>query len=194
MERTHLPDRQADLGGELLRLARSSIEYGFAHNEPLPIRIDALTGELSDPAATFTTLRMDQKLRGCVGSLEAKRPLAEDVASTAFQAAFRDPRFDPLGQHELSMIVLEVAVLSPMEPLSVLDEADLLRQLVPGADGLVIIKGSQRATFLPKVWDQLPEPHRFVAALKKKCGLPEDHWSEKLEFQRYTTASYTGPA
>lgn len=187
----HSPDPQDTLGTELLRLARGSIEHGLAHGEPLPIRFDGLPAAMADPAATFTTLRLDDKLRGCVGNLESTRPLAQDVAHTAFQAAFRDPRFDPLGQHEINGIVVEVSVLSPMAPLSVSDEADLIQRLVPGVDGLVIVKGLQRATFLPKVWDQLPDPRQFVAALKKKCGLPQDYWSETLEFQRYNTASYT---
>ena len=189
--RMHLPDAQDTLGTELLRLARGSIEHGLVNGEPLSIRFDRLPAVMADPAATFTTLRLDGKLRGCVGHLESIRPLAKDVVHTAFQAAFRDPRFDPLGQHELNGTVIEVSVLSPMQPLSVSDEADLIEKLVPGKDGLVIVNGLQRATFLPKVWDQLPDPHQFVAALKRKCGLPQDYWSESLEFRRYNTASYT---
>ncbi len=181
---------QADLGTALLRLARGSIEHGLIHREPLPIRLDDMPDEMAGPAATFTTLRHDGKLRGCVGNLESLRPLAKDVAHTAFQAAFRDPRFEPVVEHELSAIVVEVSVLSPMEPFPVSDEGDLLEKLEPGNDGLVISLGERRATFLPKVWEQLPKPAAFVTALKMKCGLEKDYWSDRLEFQRYRTTTF----
>lgn len=182
--------RQELPGVELLRLARGSIEHGLLHREPLPVRPDELPPSLAEPRATFTTLRLEGELRGCCGALEASRPLAADVAHSAFQAAFRDPRFGPVGRDELDAIRLEVAVLSPLEPVAVTDEADLLDQLRPGVDGLVILAGGRRATFLPKVWDSLPEPRKFLGALKVKCGLQDDHWSEHLEFQRYRTRSY----
>ncbi len=181
---------QPDLGAELLRLARNSIEHGLAHGEPLPIRFAGLPDALANPAATFTTLRLEGSLRGCVGNLEATRPLARDVAHTAFRAAFRDPRFDPVVDRELAAIRLEVSVLTPLEPLSVSDEADLLEKLEPGADGLVIGLDTRRATFLPKVWDQLPDPPSFLTALRKKCGLESDYWSEQLEFHRYRATTY----
>jgi AmmeMemoRadiSam system protein A len=187
------PDQQSPLGVELLRLARASIEHGFEHAEPLPIDSDGLPPEMSEMRATFTTLREGGRLRGCCGTLQAVRPLAKDVAHSAFQAAFRDPRFEPLCRHELNDVDLEVAVLSPMEPLPVDDEADLLEKLRSGTDGLVIIEGSHRATFLPKVWEQLPNPPEFLGALKMKCGLPKDYWSERLAFQRYTTVLHTEP-
>lgn len=187
---THPLRSQDAPGAELLRLARGSIEHGLVHGEPSPIRCDELPSELAQLAATFTTLRLDGELRGCCGILEAIRPLAEDVASSAFRAAFRDSRFEPLGAHELQVVRLEVAVLSPLEPMDVIDEADLLRQLRPGEDGLVIAAGGQKATFLPKVWQALPDPREFLAALKSKCGLPQDYWSERLEFERYRTTNY----
>ena len=181
------------VGAELLRLARYSIEHGFAHREPLPVDCGALPGVLTEPAATFTTLRFQRQLRGCCGTLEAVRPLAEDVTYSAFQAAFRDPRFDPVGKHEVDAIRLEVSVLSPLESIRVGDEADLLQRLKPGIDGLVIVANGTRATFLPKVWEMLPDPQQFLAALKAKCGLADDYWSERLEFQRYRTKSYAEP-
>lgn len=185
---------QPGLGVELLRLARNSIEHGLVHDEPLPIRIDGKPDWLTDPAATFTTLRLEGRLRGCVGNLEATRPLAGDVAYTAFRAAFRDPRFDPVVDRELAAIRLEVSVLTPLEPLPVSDEADLLEKLEPGTDGLVIGMDARRATFLPKVWDQLPDPSAFLTALRTKCGLESDYWSDQLEFHRYRAATYTEPA
>jgi hypothetical protein len=186
----HLPEQQPLPGTDLLAIARSSIEYGVHHREPLPVRPDKLPAALAEPAATFTTLRIDRELRGCCGSLEATQPLAQDVAHTAFQAAFRDPRFSPVKEHELEAIRLEVSVLSPLQPMAVADEEDLLAQLVPGTDGLVVVEGLRRATFLPKVWEQLPEPRQFLSQLKLKSGLPGNYWSERLEFLRYRTTSY----
>ena len=187
------PDRQDLPGGDLLRLARGSIAYGLDHDKPVPVELDGLPVALLEPAATFTTLRLDKKLRGCCGTLEAAHPLATDVARTAFQAAFRDLRFNPLARNELGSIRLEVSVLSPLEVLPVTDEEDLLDSLVPGTDGLVIVEGERRATFLPKVWESLPEPRQFLTALKNKCGLPGDYWSERLEFLLYRTTSYAEP-
>lgn len=192
-ERVQTPDRHELPGAEILRLARESIEYGLVHREPVPIQRCDVPPALMAPGATFTTLRLDGQLRGCCGRLEASRPLAEDVTYSAFQAAFRDPRFGPVREAELGVIRLEVSVLSPLEPISATDEADLLGRLRPGTDGLVIVEGVQRATFLPKVWGALPDPREFVAALKLKCGLTADHWSEQLEFQRYQTMDYAEP-
>ena len=186
----HSPDRQSLPGTELLRLARGSIEHGLVHSEPLPIDCDALPRSLAEKGATFTTLRVESELRGCRGTLEASRPIAEDVAHSAFLAAFRDPRFDPVSEDELDAIRLEVCVLSPLESIPVADEAELLERLTPGTDGLVILADGRRATFLPSVWETLPDPRRFLAALKLKCGLADDYWSKRLEFQRYRTTSY----
>jgi AmmeMemoRadiSam system protein A len=184
------PDPRDTSGLELLRLARGSIEYGLIHREPLPINYDELPGAMAEPAATFTTLHIEGKLRGCCGTLEAVRPLAADVAYSAFRAAFRDPRFEPVGEHELSVIRLEVSVLSPLESMPVADEADLLNRLTPGVDGLVIVAEGRHATFLPKVWEMFPNPEHFLAALKTKCGLPGDYWSDRLEFRRYQSTCY----
>jgi AmmeMemoRadiSam system protein A len=188
------PDRSGSddtAGAGLLRLARASIEHGLIHERPVPVDFDELPRALADTAATFTTLRLDGRLRGCCGTLEAVRPLAEDVAHSAFRAAFRDVRFEPVGEHELDIIRLEVSVLSPLESLPVSGEAELLSRLTPGIDGLVIIAEGRHATFLPKVWEMLPEPRQFLAALKTKCGLPGTYWSKRLEFQRYRTTSYS---
>lgn len=180
-------------GSQLLRLARSSIDYGLLHREHLTVDCDDLPRALRDPGATFTTLHIEGQLRGCCGTLDAVRPLAEDVAHSAFRAAFRDPRFDPVGKHELDVLRVAVSVLSPLEPIPVLSEADLLHTLTPGIDGLVIVADGARATFLPTVWDMLPDPKQFLVALKAKCGLVADYWSDQLEFQRYRTISYAEP-
>ena len=185
-----LPEDVGVSGPYLLGLARDSIDYGFDYKTPLPVQLDDLPAALAEPAATFTTLRLAGALRGCCGRLEAAEPLAADVAHSAFTAAFRDPRFEPLRRDEFAATSLEVSVLTPMELMQVADEADLLEQLEPGVDGLVIAEGWRRATFLPKVWENLSEPRQFLAQLKLKCGLPEDYWSSRLEFRRYRTATY----
>ncbi len=186
----HAPDSDEFPGTELLRLARGSIEYGLAHAEPLPVNCDEMPRTLTEPAASFTTLRLEGQLRGCCGGLEAVYPLAKDVVNSAFHAAFRDRRFEPVRKAELDVIRLEVSVLSPLESISFANEADLLEQLTPEKDGVVIIADGRRATLLPKAWDMFPEPHKFLAALKTKCGLPDDYWSDGLGFQRYRTKSY----
>lgn len=187
------PDKQALPGEELLRLARSSIEYGLAHGKPLPVEFDQLPATLAEPGATFTTLHLEGDLRGCCGILEAVSPLAVDVTQSAFRAAFEDARFAPLREHELDALHVGVSVLSPLEAMPVRSQQDLLDQLVPGETGLVIIAHGRRATFLPSVWGQLPNPSEFVAALKMKCGLKRDYWSDGLGFMRYTTTSYSEP-
>lgn len=189
-KRMYVPDQQDLPGRRLLRIARSSIEYGLVHSGPLPVQCAELPRALAEPAATFTTLRLNGELRGCCGTLVAALPLAEDVTRSAFQAAFRDRRFDPVGDDELSAIRLEVSVLSPLESMPINNEADLLGRLTPGEDGLVIVADGRRATLLPKVWEQLPDRSQFLAALKRKCGLADDYWSEQLEFQRYRTTTY----
>ena len=187
------PDRLDSQGTRLLRLARASIEHGLLHGVPLPVDLAELPAPFSSPRATFTTLRLDGELRGCCGTLEATDPLAIDVARSSFRAGFRDPRFAPVGEPELDAVRLEVSVLSPLEALHVVDEADLLKRLVPRTDGLVIAEGGRRATFLPKVWESLPDPEQFLGALKIKCGLPADYWSERLAFFRYGTTTCADP-
>ena len=124
-------------------------------------------------------------MRGCIGSLQAHRPLADDVVANALAAAFRDPRFPPLAADELAVTRIEVSLLAQAEPLPCADEAEALERLRPGIDGLILSCGAQRATFLPQVWDSLPQPHDFLAQLKRKAGLPADYWSPQLTLERY---------
>lgn len=187
------PDKHNLPGTELLRLARASIEYGLINGEPLPVDCALLPPALAEPGATFTTLHSEGELRGCCGTLDADRPLAEDAARSAFMSAFRDSRFAPVREHELGSIRLEISVLSPLERMQFTDEHNLVDQLTPGTDGLVIIADGNRATLLPKAWDMLPEPQQFLDALKLKCGLPKDFWSRQLEFQRYRATTYAEP-
>ena len=129
---------------------------------------------LAQPGATFVTLTLDGMLRGCIGSLQAHRPLGVDVAANAENAAFRDPRFAPLAAHEWPRVEAEVSLLTAPERVAFSDEVDLLVKLRPGVDGVILEQGPRRGTFLPQVWETLPDRRRFVEELKRKAGLPAD--------------------
>jgi AmmeMemoRadiSam system protein A len=169
-------------GRTLLHLARAAIakELGFASRE-LPQTDDWL----QEPGATFVTLNLHGNLRGCIGSLEARWPLIDDVRHNAMASAFLDPRFTPLTKQELDDIVIGVSLLSPPEQIHFSSERNALEQLRPGLDGVILEHGRRRATYLPQVWAQLPEPQEFLNHLKNKAGLPEDFWSEDIRLSRY---------
>lgn len=135
--------------------------------------------------ASFVTLKHAEQLRGCIGSLTAQRMLLEDVRHNARAAAHHDPRFAPLTFEEIAGLTVSVTVLGELEDIAVEDEAQLLARLCPFEDGLVLSLGRHRATFLPAVWAQLPEPKDFLTHLRLKAGLPADAWSEAMRFQRY---------
>lgn len=148
--------------------------------------IGKIPDELRQERATFVTLELNGQLRGCIGMLEACRPLAEDVAENAVAAAFRDPRFPPLSREEFDDLKISISVLSPPEEMTFSDEADLLGQIRPGVDGLILQEGFQKGTFLPSVWEELPETELFFEHLKMKAGLPAGYWSDTLRVFRYT--------
>jgi AmmeMemoRadiSam system protein A len=148
---------------------------------------------LDQPGAAFVTLTQAGELRGCIGSLEAWRPLRQDVRANAVAAAFDDPRFPPLGADELARTAIEVSVLSAPEPIAFTDRADLLRQLRPGVDGLILSAPGHRGTFLPQVWEQLPTPELFLEHLVRKAHLPPGYWSDDVVVQRYTVAAFAEP-
>ena len=173
--------RTDPLGLALLAIARNAIEKQFGRSARTVIPHPAL----ANPAATFVTLTQNGNLRGCIGSLEAHRPLAQDVAENAVAAAFRDPRFAPLGEDELDCTRVEVSLLETPEAMDFKDEADALAQLRPGLDGLILTHGSRRATFLPQVWESLQEPQRFMSQLKLKAGLPAYFWDDDISLARY---------
>ncbi len=145
------------------------------------------------PRAAFVTLTLDGQLRGCIGSLSAHRPLREDVAENAVHAAFRDPRFAPLTADELPRVHVEVSVLSEPEPYPFTDRADALSRLRPGVDGMILEYGTHRGTFLPQVWDQLPNPDDFLAHLVRKAGLPAGWWDDDARLSRYTVTAFEEP-
>lgn len=178
-----------ELGLALLALARAAISERLE----LPARhgaVDTHHPRLYEPGASFVTLTHEGRLRGCIGSLDAYRPLAEDVRANAQAAAFRDPRFSPLSATEFERTTIEVSLLTPPEPIACRDEAGLLAQLRPGQDGLILHYGRCHATFLPQVWDSLPKPQRFVGELKRKAGLPADFWHQDLRVARYEVVKW----
>ena len=174
----------------LLQLARQSIGNGLDHGQPVPVTPADWPDALQRPAACFVTLHRDGQLRGCIGSLEAYRPLVTDVAENAYAAAFRDPRFPPLAADELDSLALSISVLTPATPMRFASEQDLLRQLQPSIDGLILEDDGHRGTFLPSVWEQLPTPEEFLGQLKRKAGLPVDYWSDRIRVSRYTSESF----
>jgi AmmeMemoRadiSam system protein A len=179
-----MPPESGDI---LLPIARAAIQRTWGLQAQAPE--DA--GWLADLGATFVTLRMHGELRGCMGSLAAHRPLLLDVKSNAVAAAFRDPRFSPLSRVEFADIRIEVSLLSRLTPLDVEGEADALARLRPNEDGVVLEYGPHRGTFLPQVWENLPEPSSFLRQLKRKAGLPETFWSEGIRLSRYTVLKWS---
>lgn len=176
----------ADRGATLLALARGAIAATLGD-------APAATGTgdwLGEPGATFVTLTRGGELRGCIGTLIAERPLREDVTGNAQAAAFRDPRFVPVTRAEMIELNVEVSLLSPIEPIEYESETRLLALLRPGVDGVLLEYGRQRGTFLPQVWEQLPEPKAFLSQLKRKAGLPADFWAREIRVSRYTVTKW----
>ena len=169
----------------LLEVARDSIGYGLRLGKPLPVDPGAYAQTLRAKGATFVTLRIKGSLRGCVGSLEAFRPIVTDVAHHAYGAAFRDPRFSGLTAGELDVVTCHISLLSRPQPVSCDSEEHLLTQLRPGVDGLVLERGSNRGTFLPSVWSLIPQADQFLAQLKAKAGLRPDEWPSDIKVSRY---------
>lgn len=173
-------------GPALLAEARDAIECELGGaGRALPRR-----DWLERPGASFVTLTQGGRLRGCIGSLSAHRPLREDVRDNALGAAFRDPRFAPLQAEELAATRIEVSLLGPQQALPCADEAEALAQLRPGRDGVVLEFAERRATFLPQVWAHLPQPAEFLAELKRKAGLAADFWHPELRLSRYSVRKW----
>jgi hypothetical protein len=177
-------------GEHLLGLARQSVQHGLEHGHPLPVNVEEHPLPLREDRACFVTLTRAGQLRGCIGSLTPRRPLVTDVAENAFAAAFHDPRFHALRPEEAADLDYHLSILGLPQPMQFSDEADLLRQLRPGEDGLIISDLGRQATFLPSVWEQLPQPAEFLRHLKQKAGLAAGHWSPAFSVQRYRTQSF----
>ena len=173
-------------GEVLLPIARTAI----ANALDLPHVADETAPWLADHGACFVTLTQHGELRGCIGTLQAHRSLLADVKNNAVSAALRDPRFSPLTAEEFGVTAVEVSLLSPTQALQVRHENDALAQLRPGVDGIVFEYGRYRSTFLPQVWEQLPQPRQFMAQLKRKAGLPGDFWAEGIRLSRYSVTKW----
>ncbi len=176
-------------GDLLLKLARGAIAETFG--APRGERPKAKW--LYEPGAVFVTLRDPVgDLRGCIGSILAHRPLIDDVEHNARAAAFDDPRVPPVRAVELESLHIEVSVLTPLEPLEVADEEDALKKIRPGIDGIELAAIGRRAVFIPKMWEQLPEPREFLHYLKRKAGLPSQ-WVPGTRVRRFTAESFGEP-
>ena len=146
---------------------------------------------LHQRGATFITLTQQGRLRGCIGSIEAFRPLDQDVRENARAAAFRDPRFAPLSAGELAATRVEVSLLTPAEPIHFASEEDAVRQLRQGIDGVILESERHRGTFLPQMWERLSDPWQFMSELKRKAGLAEGLWSKDLKLYRYEVQKWS---
>ena len=177
----------------LLGVALASIKSGLQTGRALKPDAGNYPPALTETRASFVTLNHDNTLRGCIGSLEPCTSLVSSVADNAYAAAFRDPRFPVLTLPELSGLTIQLSVLSPLQAVAYDSEADLLRQLQAGIDGWVIQEKGSRGTFLPSVWETLPDPRLFLEHLKQKAGLATDYWSDTIEVWRYSTESFSAP-
>lgn len=170
---------------QLLAWAREALIYGVNHGHAPPVEPGRFPPEALEQRAVFVTLTKEGRLRGCIGHLEATQPLVNDIAENAVAAALHDPRFPPVTGDELPDLKISLSILSPPEPLIASSEEDLLRKLRPGIDGIILEKGARRATFLPAVWEDLPDPGSFIRHLKAKAGWPADYWSTQIKISRY---------
>ncbi len=176
---------------DLIEAARFGVQFGIENGRAPQVQLGGgLSPTLTSRRACFVTLNLDGRLRGCIGSMVPHRPLLVDAIENAWKAAFGDPRFPALTNAELDRISVSVSILSTPRPMSFADEADLVRQVRPDIDGLIMQDGNRRGIFLPSVWSGLPKAETFVTHLKRKAGLPADHWSDSLRVFRYTTESF----
>jgi AmmeMemoRadiSam system protein A len=184
---THLSDGLRSTLIDVARMAVLSAVHSTPAIDPVP---DAFPEPLQIRRATFVSLRAHDELRGCCGTLEPRRALVLDVWMSARAAAAEDSRFEPLRPAELEDLDLEICVLTPLTRLDVANQHELLAQIQPGTDGLYLKLGARRATFLPKVWESLPERTQFLRQLKLKAGLEDRFWSSEIEWFRYNAESF----
>lgn len=186
-----MTERAAARGRALLEVARHALTEAVGGRlEPLSDPDGSLGEWLAEPGASFVTVRLRGELRGCIGSLEPSRSLVDDVRRNARAAALEDRRFEPVSPPELDQISVEVSVLSALDEIEFADESELLEKLRPGVDGVVLECNGRRGTFLPQVWEALPEPARFLEQLKLKAGLPSEFRSDDLRAWRYAVEKF----
>jgi len=175
----------------LLHLARGAMESGVRGEKLPPLDKAALTPSLLEQGASFVTLTVHGELRGCIGALEAYQPLVDDVREHAVAAALEDPRFPPVRENELGRIQIEVSRLTPPVPLEYSDSRDLVAKLHPHVDGVILKSDFRRATFLPQVWEKLPNPEEFLDHLCAKMGARSNLWrTTKLQIFIYQVEEF----
>ena len=176
-------------GLRLVELARATIVHELGQGPRPSVPEGPWFG---DPGATFVTITRDGRLHGCIGTLAPRRPLVVDVQHNALAAAFEDPRSEPYRAEWLPRMGVEVTLLGPLQPIEFSGQEELLTKVVPGLDGLVLRWGVYRGTFLPQVWESLPEPREFLEELKMKAGLHRDFWGEGVEIFRFRVQKWGG--
>ena len=181
-----MPDGSASRGPVLIGIAREAIASADDLAAPRAWSEDWLC----ETGASFVTLKLDAELRGCIGTIDPRRALGDDVAANAFAAAYRDPRFPPVSRGERERLEIEVSVLSARKAMSVASEADAISQLRPGIDGIYLEYGHARSTFLPQVWESLPDPLEFLGELRRKAGLPARFWHPDIRLSRYAVEKF----
>ncbi len=194
MELSPSPETYAPLGeaevDALLALADLGVRAGLSGHPVPTIELDTLVPSLREPRGLFVTLEVAGELNGCVGTIEPVEPLGVVVARLAWEAAFADPRLPPLTAADYPSLEIKLSVIGPLQSLPATSEAELVAALRPGADGLVIRRGTTRAVFLPAVWQKLPDPLVFLRDLEAKAGLPPGDWPTGMRAWRYTATEY----
>ncbi len=176
-------------GSILLKIARAAIGKKLGEALSPPQENDPV---LDEAGGTFVTLKIDNRLRGCIGNIEPVRSLRDGVRDNALNAAFEDYRFSPLSREEFDEVEISLSVLTPASRLSYTDSKDLLKKLRPGVDGVILRHGVRSATFLPQVWEQLPETEQFLSHLCQKAGLSKECWKGgEVEVYIYQVQSFT---
>ncbi|MGH8119201.1 MAG: AmmeMemoRadiSam system protein A [Gammaproteobacteria bacterium] len=159
---------------QLLNISRASIRHGLQYHQSLPVTVEEYPEPLRATRATFVTLHNHAGLRGCIGTTTAVSPLIVSISENAYAAAFRDPRFKPLTEQEFADVHISISILTPSVQMTFTSETELLAQLRPGIDGLIIERLTRKATFLPSVWSSLTKPEDFLHQLKRKAGMMPD--------------------
>jgi AmmeMemoRadiSam system protein A len=173
----------------LMAVARQSIAHGLSANKKLSVDPTDYSDNLQQQRATFVTLNIQKQLRGCIGTLDAYQSLVADVAEHAYAAAFKDPRFPPVTSAEFGKLEIHISVLTPPVPVHFSSEQELVQQVRPGIDGLILEYKFNRGTFLPSVWESLPDTKDFLRHLKLKAGLEQNFWDNAIKISRYETLS-----
>ena len=172
---------------KLLNIAIESIEFGLKYGGYLRINEQQYSVALRNHCAAFTTLKCDNTLRGCAGTIEAKLPLISAVSHSAYTSAFHDSRFPPLQFSEFDQLDVSISILRQVEELSFTSEEDLVEHIRPGIDGLVFEYNGRKGTLLPSVWDAIPDRRQFLSVVKQKAGFTKDFWANDVRVSRYTT-------